>query len=545
MKKKALLIMAAVMGGILGVMGQTHTSRPKLIVGIVVDQMRWDYLHRYGARFGEGGFNRLLNEGFSCDNAQLNYIPTVTAIGHTSIYTGSVPSIHGIAGNDFYKDGKKVYCTDDETVRSVGTDSKAGQMSPRNLLVTTIGDELRLATNFRSKVIGVSLKDRASILPAGRTPNAAYWFDYKTGCFITSTYYMDRLPEWVNAFNRKELPRKLLMQDWHTLYPMETYMESTCDDNAFEIPLVEGEAPVMPVRTSAIFRESGYEIIKNTPYGNTLTLKMAEETLKAEKMGQGSTTDMLTVSLSSTDYIGHKFGTWAIETEDTYLRLDKDLEEFLKALDSNVGRGNYLVFLTADHAATHNFTFMKANRLPADGWVQPDTKEELDGYLKKEFDSDVEFVRDILNYQVFLNKEEIAAHGIDCEEVKEKAIGFLRGNRIFAYVLDMHNLKEASVPEHIISRAVNGCNWHRSGDIQLVLQPGYYEISSAEHTGGTDHGVWNPYDSHIPLIFMGWNIPHGRTVKPVSVTDIAATVCSLVSIQMPNGCIGTPIEEIF
>lgn len=545
MKKKSLLAIAAALCSVLGVMGQPNETKPKLVVGIVVDQMRWDYLHRFGARFGNGGFNRLLDEGFSCDNTQLNYIPTITAIGHTSIYTGSVPSIHGIAGNDFYKDGKRVYCTDDVTVNGVGTNSKSGQMSPKNLLVTTIGDELKLATNFRSKVIGISLKDRASILPAGHTPNAAYWFDDETGNFVTSSYYMDKLPEWVKEFNKKQLPYKMLMQDWHTLYPIDTYMESSADDNEFEIPLVDGEAPVFPVKTSSIFRKSGYNIIRTTPYGNTLTLKMAEQAIEAEKLGQGHTTDMLTVSLSSTDYIGHQFGTYAIETEDTYLRLDKDLENFLRVLDNKVGKGNYLVFLTADHAATHNFTFMQANRLPAGGWVLPDTKKELNDFLKNTFALEVEFVKDILNYQVFMNKEEIAAHGLDFEKVISEATDFLKKNKIFAYVIDMNNLKGSPVPNHIIERAINGYNWHRSGDIQLILQPGYYNINSPKDKGGTDHGVWNPYDSHIPLVFMGWNIRKGRTVRPVNVTDIAPTICSLIHIQMPNGCIGTPIEEIF
>lgn len=542
MRQKKILALTIMLCGVIGVMGQTLTSRPKLIVGIVVDQMRWDYLHRFGERFGSGGFKRLLNDGFCCDNAQLNYIPTITAIGHTSIYTGSVPSIHGIAGNEFYKNGQKVYCTDDETVRSVGTPSKAGQMSPRNLLVTTIGDELKLATNFRSKVIGISLKDRASILPAGHTPNAAYWFDDETGRFVSSSYYIDRLPEWVKDFNQRKLPYKMLMQDWNTLYPIETYKESSSDGNKFEKPLVKGSAPVFPIRTSSIFSDFGYKVIRTTPYGNTLTLKMAEEAVLAEKMGQESSTDLLTVSLSSTDYIGHQFGTYAIETEDTYLRLDKDLEEFFGVLDDKVGKGNYLLFLTADHAATHNFTFMQTNRLPAGGWVLLETKKELDDFLRKTFGVEIEFVKDILNYQVFINHKEISEHGLDCEEVKLKAISFLKKNQYFAYVLDMNRLKESSVPNHIVERAVNGYNWHRSGDIQLILQPGYYNIASLDDIGGTDHGVWNPYDSHIPLIFMGWNICKGHTTKSVNITDIAPTICSLINIQVPNGCIGTPIE---
>ena len=283
-------------------------ERPKLVVGIVVDQMRWDYLYRYYDMYGEGGFKRLLANGFSCENMMLDYVPTVTAIGHTCIYTGSVPSIHGIAGNDFIieRTGKKMYCTDDATVRGVGSDNAAGKMSPRNLLVTTITDELRLATNMRSKTIGISLKDRAAILPAGHTANAAYWFDAATGRWISSTYYMKELPGWVEAYNKTNPVARLLSQGWNTMYPIEQYTQSTDDDTRYEKPFVKGQAPVMPVKTAELLKTEGYGVIRNTPYGNTMTLQMAEEALKNEKMGQGEYTDFLAVSLSSTDYIGHQ-----------------------------------------------------------------------------------------------------------------------------------------------------------------------------------------------------------------------------------------------
>lgn len=519
-------------------------ERPRLVVGIVVDQMRWDYLYRFSSRFGEGGFRRLMNEGFSCDNTHLNYIPTVTAIGHSSIYTGSVPAIHGIAGNNFYKDGTQVYCTDDHTVKGVGSDSPAGEMSPRNLLVTTMGDELKLATNFRSKVIGVALKDRASILPTGHTPDAAYWFDDKTGRFITSTYYRQSLPQWLDDFNRQDLARKYLLQDWNTLYPIDTYTESTADSTLYELPLVEGEAPTLPVPTADLFKQKGYTVIRTTPYGNSLTLELAKAALKGERLGQGTETDMLTVSLSSTDYVGHQFGTYAIETEDTYLRLDRDLADFFHALDETVGKGNYLVFLTADHAAAHNYRLMQDHGIPADGWYAGTVKDSLNAMLGKRFPSAQPLVKDIINYQVFFDKAYIRQAGIDFRAVKSCAVDFLEGYKQFAYVVDMEELSNATLPADVRERAINGYNRLRSGDIQLIMQPGYYSIDRPDKVGGTDHGVWNPYDAHIPLLFMGWHIKPGNTFHPVRMTDIAATVCALLRIQMPNGCIGTPVESI-
>src|SRR6201996_7538512 len=284
--------------------------RPKLVVGIVVDQMRWDYLYRFYERYQDNGFKRLLNEGFSCENTQVDYIPTFTAPGHTCIYTGSVPALHGIAGNDFIVQatGKSMYCTDDSTVTSVGATSIAGKMSPRNLLTTTVTDELRLATNFKSKVIGIALKDRGGILPAGHTANAAYWFDDKSGNWITSTYYMQELPQWVKDFNDQKLPETYLKTDWTPAYPIDSYVQSTPDIS----PRYEGkfkgtDTPSLPVKTSGLYKNN-LGLIRSTPFGNTLTLDMAIAAINGEKLGQGDQTDFLAVSFSSTDYVGHQFG---------------------------------------------------------------------------------------------------------------------------------------------------------------------------------------------------------------------------------------------
>ena len=545
MKKRISLVCACLISG-LCVFGQTsmNNKKPKLIVGVVVDQMRWDYLHRFSCRFTDGGFKRLMNEGFSCDNTQLNYIPTITAVGHTSIYTGSVPAINGIAGNNFYKNGVKVYCTDDATVEAVGSSSKEGKMSPRNLLVTTIGDELKLSNNFKSKVVGVSLKDRASILPAGHTADAAYWFDDMTGKFISSSFYMDNLPTWVDDFNKLDMARTLMKNDWNTLYPIESYTESTADNTKFENAFFKGENPVFPIRTSELMKAQGYKAIRTTPYGNTITLEMAKAALDGEKLGQEDRTDMLAVSLSSTDYIGHRFGTYAIETADTYYRLDKDLEDFISYLDKKVGRDNYILFLTADHAATHNFLFLNHHNIPGDGWDVDETEKDLNAHLKHTFKVDNNLIKEILNYQVYMDKEQIKKLGLDLNKVKDETCSFLLENPLFAWVLDMNELNTASVPEPVRERAVNGYNRFRSGDIQLIMQPGCYNVEPNKGLGGTDHGVWNPYDAHIPLLFIGANIEHGSTYDLVNMTDIAPTICAMLGIQAPNGCIGKAIRPI-
>lgn len=516
---------------------QVAIERPKLVVGIVVDQMRWDYLYRYQKRYTDGGFKRLLGEGFSCENTMIPYVPSVTAIGHTCIYTGSVPSIHGIAGNNFVKDGKKVYCTDDDSVKPVGTTSKAALMSPRNLWVSTIGDEMKIASNGRAKVVGVALKDRASILPAGHNPNGAFWFDDQTGCFITSSYYMDRLPKWVEAFNGKRLPEQYLSQKWNTLYPKNTYTESTTDENEYENGIREGVKATLPLNLPELYKKYGYGIIRNTPFGNSLTLDMAKAAIDGEQLGADDETDLLAVSCSSTDYIGHQVGTHAIETEDTYLRLDKAIADFLAYLDSKVGKGNYLVFLSADHGAMNNAAFLQDRRIPAGSWDASATAKKLNQVLAKEYPEAGDIVKTVMNYQVFFNRDVIKSKQLDFDNIKQTVVNVLKEDPSVLYACDMAKASTESIPEEVKSRIINGYNRERSGDVVIILKPNFY----AHSMKGTDHGAWNSYDTHIPLVFMGWGIKHGATTKQTFMTDIAPTIAAMLHIQAPNGCVGKAI----
>lgn len=512
-------------------------ERPKLVVGIVVDQMRWDYLYRYQKRYTDGGFKRLLGEGFSCENTMIPYVPSVTAIGHTCIYTGSVPSIHGIAGNNFVKDGKKVYCTDDDSIKPVGTTSGAALMSPRNLWVSTIGDEMKIASNGRAKVVGVALKDRASILPAGHNPNGAFWFDDQTGCFITSSYYMDRLPKWVEAFNDKRLPEQYLSQKWNTLYSKNTYTESTTDENEYENGIREGVKATLPLNLPELYKKYGYGIIRNTPFGNSLTLDMAKAAIDGEQLGADDETDLLAVSCSSTDYIGHQVGTHAIETEDTYLRLDKAIADFLTYLDSKVGKGNYLVFLSADHGAMNNAAFLQDRRIPAGSWDASATAKKLNHVLAKEYPEAGDIVKTVMNYQVFFNRDEIKSKQLDFDNIKQTVVNVLKEDPSVLYACDMAKASTESIPEEVKSRIINGYNRERSGDVVIILKPNFY----AHGMKGTDHGAWNSYDTHIPLVFMGWGIKHGATTKQTFMTDIAPTIAAMLHVQAPNGCVGKAI----
>ncbi len=520
---------------------------PKLVIGIVVDQMRWDYLYRFYDRYQDNGFKRLLNEGFSCDNTQVDYIPTFTGPGHSCIYTGSVPAIHGIAGNDFIiqATGKSMYCTEDTTVKTVGSNSTAGQMSPRNLLTTTVTDELKLATNFRSKVIGIALKDRGGILPAGHTANAAYWFDDKSGNWITSTYYMSDLPDWVKSFNSQGLPEAYLKQDWNPLYPVDTYVQTLPDVTKYEGKFKGTDAPTLPVKTSALLKSYGLGLIRATPAGNTLTLDMAVAAINGEQLGQHDVTDFLAVSFSSTDYIGHQFGINAVEIEDTYLKLDRDMATLFNFLDAKLGKGNYTVFLTADHGAAHNTAFLNDHGIPAGVWDDGAAKDSLNKFLARKYKVE-NLVIGLTNYQVNFNYKDMKYAQLDEEAVKKDCIEFMQKQPGVAFAIDMKKAQTANLPEELRSRIVNGYSPEHSGAIQIILQPGWFSGHGSGDGGptGTTHGTWNPYDTHIPLVFMGWGIQHGHLNRETHMTDIAPTVAALLHIQAPNGCIGKPIAEV-
>jgi len=518
-----------------------QNNKPKLVVGLVVDQMRWDYLYRYQELYGANGFKRILNQGFSNENAMIPYTPTYTAVGHTCVYTGSVPAITGIIGNGWFDktSGRSVYCTEDSTVSTVGSNTTAGKMSPVNMWTTTITDELRLSNNFKSKVIDISLKDRGAILPAGHSANAAYWYDDKPGKWISSSYYMEKLPAWVDQFNAKDLPSVYMSKDWNTLLPINKYDQSTADDKPYENSLSGEKSPVFPHKLSTVTDAKKYSMFKTTPFSGTYSFEFAKAAIENESLGKNTVPDFLALSISTPDYIGHTFGPNSIEVEDTYLRLDNDIADFLAYLDKSVGEGNYLFFLTADHGVAHIPGFMAEHKIPAGNFNDDNLAKKINESIDSVFGIK-KAIQTVMNYQVYLNTDLIEKEGKDLAAIKKLVIKMIKEEPFVVTAFATEDLAVTVLPQPQKEMMINGYNPKRSGDIQFTAKPGYFDGG----TKGTTHGLWNPYDAHIPLLWFGWNIKPGKSNREVYMTDIAPTLAAMLQIQMPNGTVGKVITEV-
>jgi len=517
-----------------------HFETPKLVVGIMVDQMRPDYIYRYWDHYGDDGIKRLVNEGFSFDNAHFDYAPTFTGPGHASVYTGTTPAVHGIIGNSwFLKDtGGRTYVTGDSTVTTVGSNSDEGEMSPRWMLSTSIADELRLHSNMKSKAVGIALKDRGSILPAGFT-GQAYWFDYTEVRMISSSFYMDELPVWVNEFNARNLPAQYVSEPWETYHPIETYTESIEDDNPYEGTFRGQERPVFPHDLPAYSEIAGNGIFANTPFGDTYTFEMAYAAIEGEELGRNEHTDLLALSFSSPDHIGHRYGPASKEVQDTYIRFDRELARFLNYLDENFGKENVLVFLTSDHGAAHNPQYLRDLGLPTGNYNRSETAELLEEQLTEIYGFNP--VRTLRSTQLFLDHDAIRANGLRPEYVQRDAAEILISVNGVAGALTADALRSGTFTDTIHQRIQRGYNPSRSGDVIYWVEPQWF---TSNRRLGTTHGAPWSYDSRAPLIWYGWDVPSGRSTVPVSISDIASTVSNFINIPYTTGNIGQPMNHI-
>lgn len=513
---------------------------PRLVVGIVVDQMRHDYFHRYWDKFGDDGFKRLLGQGFSFDNARFDYMPTYTGPGHASVYTGTTPAVHGIISNWWYSRelGETLYVTSDPDHATVGAEGAGGEMSPRWLLSTTVGDELHLHTAGRSRVVGISLKDRSAILPAGHTGDA-YWLDYGSGKFITSTYYRESLPGWVSDFNERNLVEHYLGASWETLLPIDQYTESIADDNPHEAPFRGQPRPVFPHPLPELVEHHGLGLVASTPFGNDLLVELAIAALEGEALGRGETPDMLAMSFSATDHVGHQFGPASVEVQDTYLRLDRQIARLLDYLDEHYGRDNVLVFLTSDHGVPHIPSYLEEKRIPAGYFDHDGVTAQLRALSESTWGIDL--VEDFSNHQVFLDHHKVAEAGLDLAAVRESVARHLLAVDGVAGVLTADALQFGEFRDGVRAKVQRGYHARRSGDVVSWLEPNWMPKWHASVP--TTHGSPYNYDTRAPLVWYGWRVPPGRSTERVHISDIASTLAIMLDAPFPGANTGNPLNH--
>ncbi|MEJ5262117.1 MAG: alkaline phosphatase family protein [Ignavibacterium sp.] len=520
-----------------------QTQRPKLVVGIVVDQMRFTDIYRYYDFYSPDGFKKLMSEGSNFTFAHYNYELTSTGPGHASIYTGATPFFHGIIGNDFYdkRNKRMLNCVQDDNSKGIGTENSNGKKSPVNLLSSTITDELKLFTNKKSKVFSVSTKDRGAILPAGHMADGAFWYDNKIGKFITSDYYMKQLPGWVKNYNDKNFVDSFLSSDWNLLLDKSNYEINAPDESTYEKDLFRENKTSFPHSFNNLTAQEKYNAFQFTPYANQAVMELAMEAVRNEELGADEITDFLAISFSTPDLIGHEIGNYSYELMDIYLRIDRNLSELLTFLDNEVGRGNYLLFLTSDHAGIETPAYLKDNKMPVGGIGTDRVRDSLKAFAKRNFNSE-DIIENFSNRQIFLNYDFIRKANLNLSDVQNAFAQYLRET---FYEIQSVFIRD-NLESHVASRTnnntiLNGWNPSRSGDIAFNLLPGYLNNFMEK---GTTHGSGYSYDTHIPLLFYGWNIPTQTVNKPVYVVDIAATIASLLKINEPNACIGIPVIEM-
>ena len=540
-------------------------AKPRLVVGITVDQMRADYLSRFGAwedasspaTFGEGGFRRMVEEGFTCRDHHFGYAPTYTGPGHASIYTGTTPTVHGIVGNDWYDraSGTSVYCASDTSVKGVNGDGvdfeglilgSSGQMSPHRMLSTTLGDELKMATGGQAKVYGVSMKDRGAILPAGHAADGAFWFYGKDlGHFVSSTYYGDTLPLWLVDLNQSGRAEELMAAGWDRLHDEAIYAQCLPDNNPYEGAFKGELKPTFPYDLQALKAQNGgYDLLKGTPGGNSLIVDFALAAIDGADLGQDDVTDLLALSFSATDYVGHRVGPHAQETMDMYLRLDMELQRLFDALDEKVGEGQWTAFLSADHGGANVPSHAAAAGMPTDYWKPGNLMDAVEATLKERWGTPRGGQSWILrhsNDQVFLNHPLLDAREIDRSTMARFVAEQCATDPGLSKAVAACDAPAMAANDPVVARLVRGHRPGHSGDVFLVPQPGWIDYGRT----GTTHGSAYPQDTHVPALFLGAGVAHGETHARTYIRDIAPTVAQLMRSPYPNGATGEPIVDVF
>ncbi len=541
---KTSLLLAALCFALIGT--AQKKDAPKLIVGIVVDQMCYEYLYRFQDQFGKDGFKLFMDKGTNVRNTLYNYVPTYTGPGHASIYTGTTPENHGIVANEWYEreTSKIVNCVDDLNKQTVGSESNYGQRSPKNLKTFTVTDQLKL-TYPEARVISMSIKDRSAILPGGHLSDGSYWYDYASGKFITSTFFKSDLPEWVKSFNNENQVATYMQQTWNTLLPIEQYTQSGPDNSPYEVVLKGKSTPTFPYDLKAMTEGTvDYSLFTYMPFANTYLTDFAIRSIKAEQLGQDQQTDMLCISYSTPDIAGHAFGPYSVEIQDMYLRLDRDIANLIKALEKEVGKNQFTIFLTADHAVVPVPQNLTDQQLPGGYVFLKDQMNQLKKDVAQQFGAELILEQENLN--IYLDHQKIKEFNLNKSEVEsfiaESIIKWTGVKRVFT----TKQLEGGNSDDLWLNMVRRGYHHAESGDVIFILEPGYLPKNSDSEKArkGTSHGSSFNYDTHVPLIWYGKKIKKQSIYRSVMITDIAATLIHMLDLQRPGAMTGEPILEL-
>ena len=520
---------------------------PKLVVGIVVDQMCYEYLYRYYDKFCEGGFRKLMADGTNCRNTQYNYIPTYTGPGHASIYTGTTPNNHGIVANDWFDmtTKKSVNCVEDSAVTPTGTVSSYGYFSPRNLKANTITDQLKL-TYPDAKVVSMSIKNRGAILPGGHLSDGSYWYDFTSGKFITSSFFKKQLPQWVSDFNEEKLPEAYLKKEWNTIMDISLYAESGPDDSPYEHLLPGKTSPTFPYDLKEMTKGvPNYDLFTYTPFANTFLTDFALRSIENEGLGIDNQTDMLCISYSTPDMAGHAFGPYSVELQDIYLRLDLEIQKLIGELEKQLGKGEFTLFLTADHAVVPVPQYLMDKKLPGGYFFKRENIAHLSSLATSKFGKDYILSEDNMN--IYLDVDQIIADDVSYDDIVSFITKEVQSWENVKRAFTGAQLYNSSIDDEWMDMVRKGYHHSESGDVIFMLEPGFLPKSTDSESArkGTSHGSAFNYDTHVPLLWYGKGIPAQEILRKVNVTDIAATLAHLLYLQMPNSATGEPILEIF
>ena len=546
-RSAAIILLISVFVKLSGQGAYLPPDKPRLVIGIVVEQLKYDQLEKFRDRFGENGIKRLLNEGTYFKNASFEYMLTQSAPGHATISTGSEPSFHGITSDSWYLPlrNELIYCTKDIKVNPVGGSFEAGLHSPVNLQASTFSDELEMATNKNAKVFGVGMKENSAIFSAGHAADGAYWFDNTTGTWMSSTYYIDTLPVWVNDFNAMKFSESYLNNTWNLFRPEQDYADCLADSNNFEAGFnAVNYFPydLKKMRSKGIFNSrNDFSLLRETPFGNSFTTSFAIRLIEKEGLGKDVVTDYLSICYSSTDYIGHRFGPSSVEMGDAILRLDDEIKNLLTYLNDSIGKKNILIYFTSAHGISEIPAVLENNRIPAGYFKQNQALQLLRSYLNAVY-GEGDWVKGYSERQVFLNRTLIEDARLPLEEVQKKVARFLVQFTGVAAAYPYSAFEANDFRNGNLKRIINSFNPQRSGDVIVTLNPGWVE---KEGDYVTNHNSPYEYDSHVPLIWYGWSVNRASVTRKVNMTDIAATLSSLCKVPYPNACTGEPLFELF